>query len=58
MVLHNFIRDHNVDGSDFKLDIGDTSAAPSQPSISEGTISGDETDVGALRDAIVTAFVV
>jgi hypothetical protein len=55
--LQNFIRDHNLDDSDFKLDVGDTSATPSEHSVGEGTVSGDETDMGGLRDAIVAALV-
>jgi hypothetical protein len=57
MPLHNFIRDHDFDDSDFELDVGDTSAAPSEPSVGEGTLSGDETDMGGLRDAIAAALV-
>jgi hypothetical protein len=56
MALHNFIRDHDLDDSDFQSDIQDDSDPRS--CLSEGTISGDENDMGALRDAIAVAMTV
>jgi hypothetical protein len=58
MTLHNFIRNHNLDYSDFQLDVQDDSDPTSQPSYDEGTVSGDETDTGALCDAIAAAMAV
>jgi hypothetical protein len=55
MALQNFIREHDLDDSDFELDVQDIGHG-SQPSVGEGT-SGDEIDMGALRDAIATAMV-
>jgi hypothetical protein len=56
MTLHNFIRGHNLDGSDFQSDVQDDSDPKSCPG--EGTISGDENDMGTLRDAIAAAMAV
>jgi hypothetical protein len=56
MALHNFIRDHDLDDSDFQSDVHDDSDPRSCPG--EGTVSGDENDMGALCDAIVTAMAV
>jgi hypothetical protein len=56
MSLHNFIRDHDLDDSDFQSDVQDDSDPRSCPG--EGTISGDENDMSALRDAIAAALVV
>jgi hypothetical protein len=56
MALHNFFRDHDLDDLDFQLDVEDTTTNPNQPSVGEGTVSGDETDMGALCDAIATAL--
>jgi hypothetical protein len=58
MTLHNFIRNHNLDYSDFQLDVQDDSDPTSQPSYDEGTVSDDETDTGALCDAIAAAMAV
>jgi hypothetical protein len=58
MTLHNFIRDHDLDNSDFQLDIQNDSDPTSKPSYDEGTVSGDETDMSALRDSIATAMTV
>jgi hypothetical protein len=57
MSLHNFIRGHDLADSDFELDVQDNSIVINQPSVGEGTASGDETDMGALGDAIVAAMV-
>jgi hypothetical protein len=56
MTLHNFIRDHDLDDSDFQLDVQDDSDPKSCPG--EGTVSGDENDTCALRDAIAAAMAV
>jgi hypothetical protein len=56
MALHNFIRDHVLDDSDFQSDVQDDSGPRSCPD--EGTGSGDENDIGALRDAIAAAMAV
>jgi hypothetical protein len=58
MALHNVIRDHDLDDSDFQLDVQDDSDPTSQPSYDEGTISSDETDMSALCDVIAAAMVV
>jgi hypothetical protein len=58
MALHNFIRDHDLDDSIFQLDVQDDSDPTSQPSYDEGTVSGDETDMRALRDAIAIGMAV
>jgi hypothetical protein len=55
MALHNFIRDHNLDDSD-QLDVQDDSDPRSCPG--EGTVLGDENDMGALCDAIAAAMAV
>jgi len=56
MTLHNFIREHDLDDSDFALDVQDIGEG-SEPSVAvEGTV-GDEIDMGALRDAIAAAMV-
>jgi hypothetical protein len=57
MALHNFIRGHDLADSDFELDVQDNSVVRNQPSVGEGTASRDETDMGALGDAIVAAMV-
>jgi hypothetical protein len=57
MTLHNFIRDHDLDDSDFELDVGDSRATPIQPSVGEGTVLGNETDMCVLRDAIAAPLV-
>ena len=55
MTLHNFIREHDLDDSDFALDVQDIGEG-SEPSVAvEGTV-GDEIDMGALRDAIAAAW--
>jgi hypothetical protein len=56
MALHNFIREHDLDDSDFELDVQDIGHG-SQPSIAGDGTSGDEIDMGALRDAIAAALV-
>jgi hypothetical protein len=56
MALHNFIRDHDLDDSDFQLDVQDDSDPSSCPS--EDTVLGDENDMGVLRDAIAAAMAV
>jgi hypothetical protein len=56
MALHNFIRDHDLDDSDFQLDLQDDSDPRSQPSYGEGTVLDDETDMSALCDAIAAAM--
>jgi hypothetical protein len=58
MALHNFIRDHDLDDSIFQLDVQDDSDPTSQPSYDEGTVSGDETDMRVLRDAIAIGMAV
>jgi hypothetical protein len=45
----NLIRDHDLD---FQLDVQEDSDPTSQPSYDEGIVSGDETDMCALRDSI------
>jgi hypothetical protein len=56
MTFHNFIRDHDLDDSDFQSDVQDDSDPRSCPG--EGTVSGDENDMSALRDAIAAAMAV
>jgi hypothetical protein len=56
MSLHNFIMDHDLDDSDFQLDVQDDSDPSSCPG--EGTVSGDENDMGVLRDAIAAAMAI
>jgi hypothetical protein len=56
MSLHNFIRDHDLDDSDFQSDVQDDSDPRSCPG--EDTVLGDENDMGALRDTIAAAMVV
>jgi hypothetical protein len=54
MALHNFIRDHDLDDSNFQSDVQDDSDPRSCPG--EGT--GDENDMGALHDVIAAAMAV
>jgi hypothetical protein len=56
MSLHNFIRGHDLDYSDFQSDVQDDSDPTSCPG--DGTVSGDENDMGALRDAIAATMAV
>jgi hypothetical protein len=56
MALHSFIRDHDLDDSDFQSDVQDDSDPRS--CLGEGTVSGDENDMGALRDAIAAAVAI
>jgi hypothetical protein len=56
MTLHNFIRDYDLDDSNFQSDVQDDNDPRSCPG--EGTISRDENDMGALCDAIATAMAV
>jgi hypothetical protein len=56
MTLHNFIKEHDLDDSDFELDVEDIGHG-SQPSVAGEDTSGDEIDMGALRDAIAAAMV-
>jgi hypothetical protein len=56
MTLHNFIRNHDLDDSDFQSDVQDDSDPRSCPG--EGTVLGDENDMCALCDAIVAAMTV
>jgi hypothetical protein len=51
----NFIRDHDLD---FQLDVQEDSEPTSQPSYDEGIVSGDETDMCALRDSIAPVMAV
>jgi hypothetical protein len=56
MTLNNFIREHDLDDSDFELDVQHIDHG-SQPSVAtEGTI-WDEIDICALCDAIAAATV-
>jgi hypothetical protein len=50
--------DHDLDDSNFQLDVHHDSDPTSQPSYDEGTVLDDETDMGALRDAITAAMAV
>jgi hypothetical protein len=56
MGLHNFIREYNLDDSDFELDVQDIGHGSQSSLAGEGT-SGDEIDMGALREAIAVAMV-
>jgi hypothetical protein len=56
MALRNFIRDQDLDDSDFQLDAQDDSDPRSCPA--KGTVSGDENDMGVLHDAITAAMAV
>jgi hypothetical protein len=50
------IREHDLDDSDFELDVEDIGHG-SQPSVAGEGTSGDGIDMGALRDAIAAAMV-
>jgi hypothetical protein len=56
IALHNFIREHDLDDLDFELDV-QVIGHGSQPSVAGEGTSGDEIDMGALRDAIAAAMV-
>jgi hypothetical protein len=56
MGLHNFIREYNLDDSDFELDVQDIGHGSQSSLAGEGT-SGDEIDMGALCEAIAVAMV-
>jgi hypothetical protein len=57
MTLYNFIREHDLDDSNFELDVQDISHGGQHSVAIEGT-TGDEIDMDALRDAITAAIVV
>ena len=57
MALHNFIRDSNINDVDFESNILDDSTHGTESSTGEGSSSGDDMDMGTLRDAIATAMV-
>ena len=57
MTLHNFIRDNNINDADFQSHIQEDGTNGPESSSSEGSASGDDMDMSALRDAIATAMV-
>ena len=57
MVLHNFIRDNSINDTHFQSNIQEEGTDGPESSSGEGSASGDDMDMSALRDAIATAMV-
>ena len=57
MALHNFIRDNNINDVDFQSHIQEDGTNGPESSPGEGSASGDDMNMSALRDAIATAMV-
>lgn len=53
-MLHNFIRNDALEDADFESDVQDASPHQTQSTTDD---TGDDVDMGALRDAIVTAMI-
>jgi len=57
MALHNFIRDNVINDEHFETYVEDISGIGSQVPTAEGSVSVDDTDTGAFRDAITSILV-
>jgi hypothetical protein len=58
MALHNFIRDNVINDEHFETYyVEDISGIGSQVPTAEGSVSADDTDTGAFRDAITSILV-
>ena len=57
MALHNFIRDNSINDTHFQSNIQEEGTDGPESSSGEGSASGDDMDMSALRDAIATAMV-
>jgi len=57
MALHNFIRDNSINDAHFQSNIQEEGTDGPESSSGEGSASGDDMDMSALRDAIATTMV-